>query len=49
MFVLPNLFTVSSIFCGVYSITLSAGEPSGDNFYRAAVAIFFARGRCLHT
>ena len=41
MFVLPNLFTVSSIFCGVYSITLSAGEPSDDNFYRAAVAIFF--------
>jgi len=41
MFVLPNLFTVSSIFCGVYSITLSAGESTGDNFYRAAVAIFF--------
>ena len=41
MFVLPNLFTVSSIFCGVYSITLSAGEPTGDNFYRAAIAIFF--------
>src|SRR5436853_914188 len=41
MFVLPNLFTVSSIFCGVYSITLSAGEPTGDNFYRAAVAVFF--------
>jgi CDP-diacylglycerol--serine O-phosphatidyltransferase len=41
MFVLPNLFTVSSIFCGVYSITLSAGEPTSDNFYRAAVAIFF--------
>lgn len=41
MFVLPNLFTVSSIFCGVYSITLSAGEPTDDNFYRAAVAIFF--------
>ena len=41
MFVLPNLFTVSSIFCGVYSIILSAGEPTGDNFYRAAVAIFF--------
>src|SRR5260370_26991395 len=41
MFVLPSLFTVSSIFCGVYSITLSAGEPTGDNFYRAAVAIFF--------
>ena len=41
MFVLPNLFTVTSIFCGVYSITLSSGEPTGDNFYRAAVAIFF--------
>src|SRR5258707_2003519 len=41
MFVLPNLFTVSSIFCGVYSITLAAGESTGDNFYRAAVAIFF--------
>jgi CDP-diacylglycerol--serine O-phosphatidyltransferase len=41
MFVLPNLFTVSSIFCGVYSIILSAGDPTGDNFYRAAVAIFF--------
>src|SRR5437660_2320569 len=41
MFVLPNLFTVSSIVCGLYSITLAAGEPTGDNFYRAAVAIFF--------
>ncbi|TMB30850.1 MAG: CDP-diacylglycerol--serine O-phosphatidyltransferase [Deltaproteobacteria bacterium] len=41
MFVLPNLFTVSSIFCGVYSIMLSAGEATGDNFYRAAVAVFF--------
>src|SRR5437868_9736390 len=41
MIVLPNLFTVSSIFCGVYSIMLSAGEATGDNFYRAAVAVFF--------
>src|SRR5207248_5130694 len=41
MFDLPNQFTVSSIVCGVYSITLSAGESTGDNFYRAAVAIFF--------
>src|ERR1041384_3810106 len=41
MFVLPNLFTVSSIFCGVYSIMLSAGEATGDNFFRAAVAVFF--------
>jgi len=41
MFVLPNLFTVSSIFCGVYSILLSSQESSGSNFYKAAVAIFF--------
>jgi CDP-diacylglycerol---serine O-phosphatidyltransferase len=41
MFVLPNLFTVSSIFCGVYSITVSASETAGDSFYRAAIAIFF--------
>ncbi len=38
MFVLPNLFTVSSIFCGFYSMTLSqSGEFTG-----AAIAIFFA-------
>src|SRR5438445_10565341 len=41
MIVLPSLFTVSSIFCGVYSIMLSSGETTGDNFYRAAVAIFY--------
>src|SRR5713226_1505849 len=35
MFVLPNLFTVSSIFCGVYSIMLSAGEATADNFFHA--------------
>ena len=42
MFVLPNLFTVSSIFLGFYSMTLSAGDPSPAQFYRAALAIFFA-------
>jgi CDP-diacylglycerol--serine O-phosphatidyltransferase len=41
MFVLPNLFTVSSIFCGIYSILLSSEENSSNNFYRSAVAIFF--------
>src|SRR3989475_1120962 len=41
MFVLPNLVAVRSIVCGFSSIALAAGEPSGDNFYRAAVAIFF--------
>lgn len=38
MFVLPNLFTVSSIFCGFYSMTLS----KNGEFSSAAIAIFFA-------
>ncbi len=42
LFVLPNLFTVSSIFCGFYAITLCAGEASGEQLYRAALMIFFA-------
>jgi CDP-diacylglycerol--serine O-phosphatidyltransferase len=42
MFVLPNLFTVSSIFLGFYSMTLSAGDPSPAQLYRSALAIFFA-------
>ena len=41
MFVLPNLFTVSSIFCGIYSLTLSSGEATGEQLYKAALAIFF--------
>jgi CDP-diacylglycerol---serine O-phosphatidyltransferase len=42
MFVLPNLFTLSSIFCGFYAITLCAGEASPSQLYQAALAIFFA-------
>ncbi|MBS1111394.1 MAG: CDP-diacylglycerol--serine O-phosphatidyltransferase, partial [Anaeromyxobacteraceae bacterium] len=42
MFVLPNLFTVSSIFLGFYSMTLSAGDATPEQLYRAALAIFFA-------
>jgi CDP-diacylglycerol--serine O-phosphatidyltransferase len=42
MFVLPNLFTVSSIFCGFYAITLCSGEASGVQLYQAALSIFFA-------
>lgn len=41
MFVLPNLFTVSSIFCGFYAMTLCAGEASPTHLYQAALAIFF--------
>ena len=43
MFVLPNAFTVSSIFCGFYAIVLCAtGAPSAQQLYGAALAIFFA-------
>jgi CDP-diacylglycerol---serine O-phosphatidyltransferase len=42
MFVLPNLFTVSSIFCGFYALTLClSAQPEPIHLYRAAVAIFF--------
>ncbi len=41
MFVLPNLFTVSSIFCGFYAITLCGDDPEPIHLYRAAIAIFF--------
>ena len=42
MFVLPNLFTVSSIFLGFYALTLCAGDPAPIQLYQAALAIFFA-------
>jgi CDP-diacylglycerol--serine O-phosphatidyltransferase len=43
LFVLPNLFTASSIFCGFYAITLcAAGESHPDRYYQAAIAILFA-------
>jgi CDP-diacylglycerol--serine O-phosphatidyltransferase len=43
LFVLPNLFTASSIFCGFYAITLcAAGDARPDRFYQAAIAILFA-------
>lgn len=43
MFILPNLFTVASIFCGFYGAVTAAGangEPGA--LYRACVAILFA-------
>ncbi len=39
LFVLPNLFTLSSICCGFYAIAICMGEPSDEHFYRAALAI----------
>jgi CDP-diacylglycerol--serine O-phosphatidyltransferase len=42
MFVLPNLFTVSSIFLGFYALVLCAGDATPGQLYQAALAIFFA-------
>jgi CDP-diacylglycerol--serine O-phosphatidyltransferase len=42
LFILPNLFTLSSIFCGFYAILLSGGSPTPDDLYRASVLIIFA-------
>jgi CDP-diacylglycerol--serine O-phosphatidyltransferase len=41
MFVLPNLFTVSSIACGFYAMTLCTGDAGPPQLYQAALAIFF--------
>jgi CDP-diacylglycerol--serine O-phosphatidyltransferase len=42
LFILPNLFTLSSIFCGFYAILLSGQNPSPDDLYRASLLIIFA-------
>jgi CDP-diacylglycerol--serine O-phosphatidyltransferase len=41
-FILPNLFTLSSVFCGFFAITLCTGNSNIDGLYQAAVAICFA-------
>ncbi|MGQ0507345.1 MAG: CDP-diacylglycerol--serine O-phosphatidyltransferase [Myxococcaceae bacterium] len=42
LFVLPNLFTVSSIFCGFYAVVLCSGEASPAHINQAALCILFA-------
>jgi CDP-diacylglycerol--serine O-phosphatidyltransferase len=42
LFLLPNLITLSAIFCGFDSIRLSAAAESEDDLYRAALLIVFA-------
>src|SRR5262250_113878 len=42
LFLLPNFITLSSIFCGFYSITVSATATEDQHFYRAALLIVFA-------
>jgi CDP-diacylglycerol--serine O-phosphatidyltransferase len=45
MFILPNLFTVSSIFCGFFAAVTAASVATGDvdeKLYRACIAVLFA-------
>lgn len=42
LFLLPNLITLASIFCGFQSILRSARATSEDDFHRAALLIIFA-------
>jgi CDP-diacylglycerol--serine O-phosphatidyltransferase len=41
-FILPNLFTLSSVFCGFFAITLCSGQTGMGSLYQAAIAICFA-------
>ena len=42
LFLLPNMITLSSIFCGFDSIRLSGGATGDDDFYRASLLLVFA-------
>ena len=43
LFVVPNLITLASIFCGFNAIRVVAlDNPSVDDFYRAAILLMFA-------
>lgn len=42
LFILPNLFTLSSIFCGFFAVLTCIDEPSDESFYKAALLIVFA-------
>lgn len=42
LFLLPNLITLSSVFCGFYAILLSMRGADEQDFYRAALLIVYA-------
>lgn len=43
LFILPNLFTLSSVLCGFYAILIATAEQASDDaFYRSALLIVFA-------
>ena len=42
LFLLPNMITLSSIFCGFDSIRMSAQATSDDDYYRASLLLVYA-------
>ena len=42
LFLLPNMITMSSIFCGFDSIRIAARAEQDDDFYAAAILLIFA-------
>lgn len=42
LFLLPNLITLSSVFCGFYSMVVSSRASIDEDFHRAALLIAFA-------
>lgn len=42
LFLLPNMITLASIFCGFDSMRLSARASGPDDFYRASILLVFA-------
>jgi CDP-diacylglycerol--serine O-phosphatidyltransferase len=42
LFILPNAFTVASIFCGIYAILHSMNAHDPEALFQSAIAIFFA-------
>lgn len=42
LFLLPNMITLSSIFCGFDSLRMSATATSDDDYYRASLLIVYA-------
>jgi CDP-diacylglycerol--serine O-phosphatidyltransferase len=42
LFLLPNIITLSSVFCGFDSIRLSATAQSDEDYYRASLLLVFA-------
>lgn len=42
LFLLPNIITLSSIFCGFDSIRMSATATGDDDYYRASLLLVFA-------